>query len=293
MGTQSLLGRRVRRRGVAAVAAIAVLFAVAGCGGSDDAGNTGDLPFRVIKPGHLTVTYSESYLPKIASGDAGALQGYEGYLLTKVAEKYGLKLAPMPTEFASQILSVRQGRADVGTGIYYTEDRAKQVFYTRPNITDRLGALTLKTTQYDDVNSLKGKPIASVNGFSYNEYLFKFYGKDNVKLFQSYAEASQAVLGGQVVAFMGSTGTAPGIIKSHPELTLHTFADGDFSLPANVAKSATYEYVNCDNPGLADAIDKVYQELVDSGEWQKQLEQWNVGGAEYAPPAERPTQHCK
>ncbi|OZV77512.1 hypothetical protein CA850_22805 [Micromonospora echinospora] len=284
------VARRARRLG--AVVALAGLLAVSACGGSDDEAGASDLPFDLIKPGHLTVTYSESYLPKIASGDNGTLEGYEGFLLTKVAEKYNLKLAPMPTEFASQILSVRQGRADVGTGIYYTEERAKQVFYTRPNITDRLGALTLKTTAYENVDSLKGKPIASVNGFSYNEYLFTYYGKNNVKLFPSYAEASQAVLGGQVVAFMGSTGTAPGIIKSHPELNLHTFADGDFSLPANVSKSATYEYVNCDNPGLADAIDQVYQELVDSGEWQKQLEQWGVGGAEYVPPAERPTQHC-
>ncbi|GII67461.1 amino acid ABC transporter substrate-binding protein [Sphaerisporangium krabiense] len=281
-----------RARRLGAVVALAGLLAATGCGGSDEEAAAGDLPFKVIKPGHLTVTYSESYLPKIASGDGGKLEGYEGFLIGKVAEKYGLKLQPMPTEFASQILSVQQGRADVGTGIYYTEERAKQVFYTRPNITDRLGALTLKSTKYDNVDSLKGKPIASVNGFSYNSYLFDYYGKENVKLFPSYAEASQAVLGGQVVAFMGSTGTAPGIIRSHPDLTLQTFADGDFSLPENVAKSATYEYVNCKNPGLADAIDQVYQELVSSGEWQKQLDQWQVGGAEYTPPAERPTQHC-
>ncbi|WP_030558755.1 substrate-binding periplasmic protein, partial [Streptomyces exfoliatus] len=132
--------------------------------------------------------------------------------------KYGLKLKLKPTEFASQVLFVSQGKADVGTGTYYTDKRAKQVFYSRPNVNDRLGALMLKNASWSGVDSLKGKPIASVTGYSYNDYLIKAYGESNVKLFPSYAEAAKATLNKQVSAFMGSTGTAPGIIKQNPQL---------------------------------------------------------------------------
>ncbi|MER6723830.1 substrate-binding periplasmic protein [Streptomyces halstedii] len=277
-----------------ALAALAVLTATAtACGGSDTGGHESDgVPFKTAEKGHLTVTYSESYLPKIATGEEGELIGYEGFLLTKVAEKYGLKLKLKPTEFASQVLFVSQGKADVGTGTYYTDKRAKQVFYSRPNVNDRLGALMLKNASWSGVDSLKGKPIASVTGYSYNDYLIKAYGESNVKLFPSYAEAAKATLNKQVSAFMGSTGTAPGIIKQNPQLTLHALADGDLDLPANILVSPTYDYVRCDNPGLADAVDEVLDELIESGEWQKQLDSWGVGGEEYLPSRNRPDQLC-
>ncbi|MEU8623571.1 transporter substrate-binding domain-containing protein [Streptomyces sp. NPDC048669] len=277
-----------------AVAALVILTATAtACGGSNTGGHESDgAPFKTVEKGHLTVTYSESYLPKIATGEEGKLIGYEGFLLTKVAEKYGLKLKLKPTEFASQVLFVSQGKADVGTGTYYTDKRAEQVYYSRPNVNDRLGALMLKNASWSGVDSLKGKPIASVTGYSYNDYLIKAYGESNVKLFPSYAEAAKATMNKQVSAFMGSTGTAPGIIKQNPRLTLHALADGDLDLPPNILVSPTYDYVRCDNPKLADAVDKVLDELIESGEWQKQLDAWGVGGEEYLPSRNRPDQLC-
>ncbi|MCW5251431.1 substrate-binding periplasmic protein [Streptomyces sp. SHP 1-2] len=285
-----------RRTAVPALAGLVVLALTAtACAGAGSSGGTsgGDTPFKTAQKGYLTVTYSENYLPKIATGEGGGLAGYEGYLITKLAEKEGLKLKLMPTEFASQVLFVSQGKADIGTGTYYTDKRAEQVFYTRPNINDRLGALMLKSAEWSGPDSLKGKPVASVTGYTYNDYLIKEYGESNVKLFPSYAEAAKATLNKQVAAFMGSTGTAPGIIREHPELTLHPLQKGELGLPANILVSPTHQYVRCDNKELANAVDAVLDDLIKSGQWKKELDRWGVGGAEYLPSADRPAQRCE
>jgi ABC-type amino acid transport substrate-binding protein len=95
--------------------------------------------FNLAEPGYLTVAFIDGLMPKISSDGKGGLQGFEGWLLTKVAETYGLKIKPYPTTFSGGILAVQQGKADVGTSTYYTSDRAQVIYYTIPNILDLTG----------------------------------------------------------------------------------------------------------------------------------------------------------
>lgn len=85
---------RVRYAVASAVAALAVLAAT-GCG-SDEAppppAGAEQPPFSLVESGYLTIAFQDGGLPRVSAKDGDALVGTWGYLVTKFAGKYGLKL---------------------------------------------------------------------------------------------------------------------------------------------------------------------------------------------------------
>lgn len=260
--------------------------------GASDENETGSSSVNLVDPKCLTVTYSENYLPKIATGDGDdELQGYDGYLATKVAEKLGVEVCPKPLPFDSQILSVKEGKADLGMSIYYTESRAKQIRYTKPNITDLQGLIVRKDVEYESPEEIE--KLGTFSGHAANEYFFDNLGEDNITIYPGYAEALEALQNGQIDAYAGSSGTAPGALKGRSdEVDFRPFDSGAFGMGDEFIHSLTYSYVACDNKALAEVVNEVLDELISSGEWEEQRAEWGVEGEEYDPSDEEPNQLC-
>ena len=249
-------------------------------------------PYNLITPGELTVVVTP-LMPKIAMGDSeDHLKGFEGWLAMEVAKKLGLKLKPLVTTFSGAILAVKENKADLGTDMYYTPERAKQVFYTLPNMADLTGFLMPSSTPYSGPDSLKGKTIGTQTGYVYVNLINSYYGKENVKTYPDLASVLAALRNGQIAAYVGGTGSGVALVKSNPDLTIHLIKEGEIGMAESMRKSTVHWYVNCSNKKLADAVDTVIKERMQSSEWVEQLKVWGVDGNEFKPELVRPAEGC-
>jgi ABC-type amino acid transport substrate-binding protein len=247
--------------------------------------------YQLVTPGFLTVATYSSTPPAIIVGPGDQLGGLDGALLTSFARDHGLKLSLYQTTFASVILAVQQGKVDVGTYYYYTSERAKTVYYTYPFLREQASVITLKSFPYSGVDSLKGKKVGGVVGHVWAPFLQKAFGL-NAVLFPNGVNVATALLNGQVDAYVNSTivlQAAP--INSSPNVVAHVFKRGDLDMPDSVLSTMDYNFVNCKNRGLADALNEQMVKLHKSGEWVKILEQNGLDPGSDVP-LEAPPQLC-
>ena len=90
-------------------------------------------------------------------------------------------------------------------------------------------------------------------------------------LFQSQAQAGQALLNGQIEGYI--TGLTqlfnPPLADNQDKVAAHVLEDGDWGMPESVMRNTGYNVVSCDNAALAHAFDEHLQEVIDSGEWER------------------------
>jgi ABC-type amino acid transport substrate-binding protein len=298
-----LTGARIAR----GVAAVAALLFISGCGGDEKqaepaskAAATPEAPaFKTVKDGCITVAFPEGSLPRVATTkDQTGLTGYEGVLLTEVAKRSGKELCRFPTDFASMILSVGTGKADVAVSIYYTAERSKQVYYTRPDVHDPLTFIFKSDVNYTGPDDLKSLKAGSVGSWAYTPYMQEFWGKKNLLEAPGQTELMQMLRGGQIgVTIAGGAGPAP-MIASDPanKLQAKVLAEGDLGIPETMRVSPAHMVVNCQNKELAAEIDKVLVEWTESGKWAEVVKEMGVvpPAEEVVPPASvgQPQQGC-
>jgi len=277
-----------------ASAAIAAL-ALSGCSGSADepsASDNTEVPFETVTDGKLTVAFYD-LMPKIALKDDNTLDGVEGWLLTGLAEKYGLEVVPMRTDFAGMLLAVQQGKADIGANIYYSEERGGQVNYTLPVVNDVFGFIMPADTDYSGPESLKGGKIGTLAGYVYNDVISEYFGEGNIVILPDAPTMIAAVKNGQIAAYAGSSGSASAAIKENPDLKLEPVEEGAMGLPEDVRLAPAYEITSCKNLALADAASDFIKEKAESGELDAQFEPWGLNGEPFKPELTRPAQGCK
>jgi polar amino acid transport system substrate-binding protein len=248
--------------------------------------------YSLITPGTLTVIVTP-LMPKIAMGDGeNQLKGYEGWLVMQVAKELKLQIKPFVVTFTGAILAVKENKADLGTDMYYTPERAKQVFYTVPNMADLTGFLMPSSTPYVDADSLKGKPIGTQTGYVYVNLINSYYGKEYVKTYPDLASVVAALKNGQIAAYVGGTGSGAALLQSNPELVIHPIKKGELGMPESMRKSTVHWYVNCSNKKLAETIDRILKEKMQSPEWLEQLKPWGLEGDEFRPEYVPPASGC-
>jgi len=245
--------------------------------------------FTLSKAGTLTVsTYDGEGLPDIAITN-GELGGLEGALLNGFAKDCHLTVALYQTQFASQILAVQQHKADVGTDIFWTAARAKQVYYTGPyHVADHAAVFVLSSHSYQGVKSLK--TVGTVVGFVWAPFLQKALG-DNAKLFPDQTTGVTALLNGQIDGWVNGLAAldSPPISTNKDKFTAHRLVAGNFGMPESAVTNSAYQIVACDNKGLARAIDSEQAKLVHDGTWAQVRAQVSVTDV---PTLKEPPQGC-
>lgn len=264
-----------RRRGLrfAAIAA-AVTVMLAGCAGTASpvpaSGNAEEIPFTLAQDGYLTIATYGSNPPVNIDNPDGTLGGIEGELLNSFAEKYGIEVKLQPTTFSSMILEVQQQRADMGLFVYWTEERAADLYYSSALLEVPAVVFTKKGYDYDGPDSLNGKKIGVIVGQVWAELMQKAVG-DDALLFQSQPQAAQALLNGQVDGYI--TGLTqmynPPLNEHQKEIEAHTIEEGDWDMTSDVLLNTGYNVVACENSALATALDEHLAEMIDSGHWAK------------------------
>jgi polar amino acid transport system substrate-binding protein len=254
------------------------------CGGATaHVSQTSGAKYHLVSPGQLIVATYSSGPPVLYPEPGGKLAGVDGDFLTRFAADQHLRLVPYETTFASVILAVEEGKADVGTYYYYTPTRAQHVYYTYPFMAETASLYTLKGFPYSGPASLMGKKVATVIGFVWAPYLQKVFGS-NAVLYPDAAAAETALLSGQVQGYVNSeVAIDDPVLSKARNVEIHTLKAGDFGFPQSVIATEDYNFVRCDNKGLAEAMDAELSKLVHSGGWGKILKANKIGAAGRAP----------
>jgi ABC-type amino acid transport substrate-binding protein len=283
------------RRLLATSVALAAAIALAACSSpAPDAGdNSTAPPFKTATPGVLTVGSYASYPPIIIVEPDKTLTGFLGELIDGFAGEYGLKIELMETTFPSVLLGVQQGRADMGYDIFYTEERAKTMYYTTSIYNSPVVAFTLGDFKYTGPNSLKGKRVATDVGLVWTPYLQEMFG-DGLQLFQTNSDAMNALLNGQIDAYINGAGVLfnEPFLSNQDKVTAHEVNSGDFGFPDDIINSISYNIVGCDNVELATAFDKYVNAQRDNGGWDELLDKYKLPDNFRIDTSEPPAEGC-
>jgi ABC-type amino acid transport substrate-binding protein len=263
------------------------------CGGATSAPSSSESKqsFSTVEPGTFTVGVYQIYIPvMIVSGNT--IAGVDGAWMTQFAKDHNLKLKPFQTTFASTILAVQQNRIDVALAYYYTPARSQSVYYTYPFDQEGARVFTLATFNYTGPESLNGQKVATVQGFAWNSQLQQAFGSNLVQ-YATKAEAQTAVNNGQVKAlFAGNLGWFDPPWSGTDTIAPHVIKPGDFGFPASLIDVYDYNVVNCNNKGLAKALNDELGQMKNSGTWDTIMkDNFKVNNPPFAP-LESPQQGC-
>jgi polar amino acid transport system substrate-binding protein len=243
----------------------------------------------------LTIATYGSAPPLITVGPgANDIGGLSGAWAKAFAADFGLQVRLLQTTFASTLVSVQQGKADIGAPVYYNSDRAKTYYYTYPVDNESLVIFTKKDFSYSGPSSLQGHKVGTVTGYVWTPYFQKFFGS-NLQLYTAASDAKTAFMNGQIDAYLDADinyFSAP--LSLSPTLALHSVAGGDFGIPADLIANQSYWIVSCKEKDLANALNLERDKLESSGKWATILSGDGAppGTPQNSPKLDTPAENC-
>ncbi|MCI1984354.1 MAG: ABC transporter substrate-binding protein [Bifidobacteriaceae bacterium] len=291
------------RKSIAIALSAATLFAVAGCGTTDDSDTSSStksstssskfdastikkddkiaamLPDSITKDGKLTVGAELTYAPaEFVGSDGKTPQGYDIDLTKALAAVFGLKADVVSSSFDSIIPSVGT-KYDLGiSGFTVDEDRlsaANWVTYGKAGMTY---AVKKGNPEKIDVNNLCGVKIAAQTGTVEEESAkdtaakCKKDGKDEteVQSFDQQTAAATAVVTGKADIFYADT-PVTGYAVKQTDGALETLGEDAEVSPLGIA-------ISKDDQKTTDAVKAAVEKLISDGTYKKIFDGWGAEG---------------
>ncbi|OKH76260.1 amino acid ABC transporter permease [Mycobacterium sp. SWH-M1] len=219
------------------------------------------------RPGTLTVGTLSDAPPSICIDSAGQFTGYDNELLKAIADKLGLKIEFVGTEFSGLLAQVAARRFDVGSSSITTTDARRQtVGFT--NGYD-FGYFSLVVPQGSAITGFdtlaEGQRIGVVQGTVQESYVIDTLKLQPVK-FPDYNTVYASLKTRQIDAWVAPSQQAQGTVKSGDpaEIIENTFSLDNFVAWA-VAK---------DNRPLIDALNSGLDAIIADGTWSRLYSDW-------------------
>ncbi|WP_111510562.1 ABC transporter substrate-binding protein/permease [Mycobacterium kyogaense] len=219
------------------------------------------------RPGTLTVGTLSDAPPSICIDSAGQFTGYDNELLKAIADKLGLKIEFVGTEFSGLLAQVAARRFDVGSSSITTTDARRQtVGFT--NGYD-FGYFSLVVPQGSAITGFdtlaEGQRIGVVQGTVQESYVIDTLKLQPVK-FPDYNTVYASLKTRQIDAWVAPSQQAQGTVKSGDpaEIIENTFSLDNFVAWA-VAK---------DNQPLIDALNSGLDAIIADGTWSRLYSDW-------------------
>ncbi|WP_405089783.1 ABC transporter substrate-binding protein [Micromonospora sp. NBC_01392] len=252
---------------VAALGAAAVLAATAltACGGAAD--DAADNPYGLRQPGVIRAGTLTDAPPNVFLKD-GEFTGFDNDLLRAVAEKVGLKVEFVGTDFSALLAQVNNRKFDVGSSsITVTEARKKTVDFGNGYDFGYFGLDVPAGSAITGFDQLAGKRVVVVQGTVQDDYATK--EKLNPVRVPDYNGAVNQLKAGTADAWI-----APAEIgdKSAADST------GKIKVAAKQLSPAPTAYaVAKGNDRLREALDKGLDQVIADGTWSRLQERYYPG----------------
>ncbi|GIJ23676.1 ABC transporter substrate-binding protein [Micromonospora lutea] len=249
--------------GVAAILAATTLTAC----GSDSAGDAADNPYQLLQPGVLRAGTLTDAPPNVYLKD-GKFTGFDNDLLVAVADKLGLKVEFVGTDFSGLLAQVNNRKFDVGSSsITITEARKKTVDFGNGYDFGYFGLDVPAGSALRSFDELPGKRVVVVQGTVQDDYATG-KGLDPVRV----ADYNGAI--NQLKAGTADAWIAPA------EIGEKTAADsgGKITVAAKELSPAPTAYAFAKgNDALREALNKALDEVIADGTWTRLQQQYYPG----------------
>jgi len=262
--------------GAAAASALPTNLAAAAGGPSDDKYTTDtteplsavDLDaLRLITPGTLTVGTLSDAPPSICINAAGQFTGFDNELLRAIADKLGLKITFVGTDFSGLLAQVAGRRFDVGSSSITTTDaRRRTVGFTNGYDFGYFSLVVPSGSAITGFGQLKaGQRIGVVQGTVQEAYVVDTLKLQPVK-FPDYNTVYASLKTGQIAAWVAPSQQAQGTVKAGDPAVI---VENTFSLDNFVAYAVAKE-----NTALIDALNAGLDAVIADGTWSKLYSDW-------------------
>lgn len=252
---------------LAAIAIIAAVFAACTAANNNNEGE-GTQPaesaaISTVTEGKLTMATNAAFPPyEYIEGDK--IIGIDAEVAEKIAEKLGLELEIVDTEFDSIIPGVQSGKYDIGmAGMTVTDERLESVNFS-DSYAKGVQVIIVKEdsaiVSVDDINENTkiGCQVATTGSI----YAQDDYGTDAVQEFSKGADAVQALLSDKVECVIIDNEPAKAFVAENEGLKIldTTYVEEDYAICFNKESTELQEKVNA---ALKELIaDGTVQEIV-------------------------------
>jgi polar amino acid transport system substrate-binding protein len=237
------------RKALSTALAATLLAALTACGGSDSGGD------KTLRVGTLSDSKPNAYQ------ENGTFTGFDNELLKAIAEKEGLKLEFVATDFSALLGQVANGTFDIGSSaIAQTDARKKTVGFSAPYNYQALGIAARETAGITDENSLAGKRIGVVQGTVSDNWLASNAPTAQAVRFPNDAAALSALKSGAVDGAVFDQATAEDYAKNNAGLKVAK------SIVTTIPHGFAFKKGDTE---LAGKIDDGIKKVVVDGTWLK------------------------
>lgn len=235
---------------LSAVLACALSLSIAACG--TDTKTSDNKEEKKV----LTMATNATF-PPYEFYDNEAIVGIDAEVAGKIADKLGMELKIVDTEFGSIITGVQTGKYDIGmAGMTVTEDRKQYVDFSTSYATGIQSIIVPEGSDIKTVDDLKGKKIGVQQDTTGHIYAADDYGDDMVSPFNKGTDAVAALVSGKVDCV---------IIDNEPAKSYVASNDGLVILDTEYALEDYAIAVSKDNSELLEKIDGALAELIADG----------------------------
>ena len=206
-------------------------------------------------------------------GQGAAGTGFAGIdieLAAAIADKLGLELVVKNMTFDSALYAAQLGKADlVLAGIGESSERKQFMLFSEPYISSVQVVIVPDTIDPDEPYDYRGKKIGTQKNTTSWIYSMDDFGEDQVTVFDTGAEAVQALLDGRLDAVVLEQAPAENIVRKTDGVVIldQKFTEDDYVI--GMAK---------DNPGLQQAVNQALKELDDDGTLRRIIERYIPSG---------------
>ena len=256
----------MKKASALAAFAAAASFVLAGCGGGDSAADAKGI--ELIQNGKLTVCSDIPYEPFEFVKD-GDTVGFDIDLADKLAERLDAEAEVVTTPFEGihSGTSLAPGKCDIAfSGLSITDDRKTKMDFTEPYLNDNFGMAAPKSDGFKNIDDIKNKKVGGQAATTGEAYA-KDKGISPVQ-YETGGMMTQALMAGKVDAAVGNISIISAATKADDKLELVETYDTGEQLGAAVKKG---------NTKLADEFNAMLKEMLDSGDYDKLLQQWFGG----------------
>ena len=190
---------------ILALTLLAVPACLMSCGGDD---NT------------LTMATNASF-PPYEYVEGGEIVGIDAEIAAAIADKLGMELEIIDTEFGSIIGGVQSGKYDMGmAGMTVTDERKLAVNFSDTYATGVQVIIVNENSDIKDVAGLENKKIGVQAGTTGDIYCTDEFGQENVKQYQNGALAVAALKNNQVDCVVIDNEPAKNYVKANAGLKI-------------------------------------------------------------------------
>lgn len=240
-----------------------VILCVAGCSshsGQDEGSNVLRVGMECdYAPFNWTQVDDSDTAVQISSVDYA--DGYDVVIASMIAEKLGVEVQVVKTDWDSLIPSLNAGAIDcIIAGMTETPERAQEVNFTTPYYESQMVVIVRRDSElvdFSDIQQLSGYRVLGQANTTYDDVIDQIDGVVHMTPLATYPRMILSLQSGEADAITAELPVANGVVAANPDLAIVMFEEGkgfvvDTSVSIAVAKENT-ELLN----GIQAALDQI------------------------------------